>query len=218
MIGATDLDDSLLLGRAARHADGAHDGLGAAAEHTEFLDVGHALVDLLRDEELRLMEQTGHGAAVLDELDRLFLDGGIVAAQDGGTASLQEVDILVAVKVVHVRAFSLDDAHGERLVESEVVLHAAGDVLLRLRGDGFGLGALLVVVVLADVLISLLGDAVNGLGGELFQALIDLLCVSPASDAVTGFLFALKFGISDFHFALRINFLTLKLYQRFSAL
>ena len=114
------------------------------------------------------MEQTGHGAAVLDELDRLFLDGGIVAAQDGGTARLQEVDILVAVKVVHVRAFRLDDAHGERLVESEVVLHAAGDVLLRLRGDGFGLGALLVVVVLADVLISLLGDAVNGLGGELF--------------------------------------------------
>ena len=208
MIGAADLDDSLILGRAARHTDGAHDGLGAAAEHTELLDIGHALVDLFCDEQLRLMEQTRHGAAVLDELDRLFLNGGIVAAEDGGAARLQEVDVLVAVQIVHIGAFRLDDAHREGLVESEVVLNAAGDILLRLCGDGFGLRALLVVVVGANVLVCLFGDTVNGLIGELFQTLIDLLRISPAGDAVTGFLLAFELGVSDFHFALRINFST----------
>ena len=199
VIRAADFDDSLLLGRAACDSERAHNGLRAAAEHTEFLDVGHTLVYLFRDEQFRLVEQTRDGAAFLDELDGLFLHRGIVAAEDGGSARLQKVDILVPVYVIHIGAFRLDHTHRERLVEGKVVLNAAGDILLGFGGDGLGLRALLVIVVFADVLVCLFRNAVNGLGSELFQALVDFLRIRPARYAVTGFLFAFQLGVSDFH-------------------
>ena len=83
-------------------------------------------VDLLSEQKLTLMEQAGYRAAVIKKLNDLLSYGSIVAAEDGRTACLQEVIVLVAVKVIKERALSLGYANRERIVESEVVLNAAG--------------------------------------------------------------------------------------------
>ena len=62
VVGAADLDDVLLAGERARHADGGHDRLGAGAEHAEHLDGRHEPVDELGQLELVLVEQAGHRA------------------------------------------------------------------------------------------------------------------------------------------------------------
>ena len=199
VICAADLDDSLLLGRASRDTDRSHDRLGAASEHTEFLDIGHVLVDLLRDQQFRLVEQTGDGSALLDQLDRLFLHRREVAAQNGRAARLQEVDVLVAVDVGEICPLRLGHAHREGLVEGEVVLNAARNILFGFRGDLLGLGALDVIVFGAYLFVFLFGNAVNILIGEFFETLIDLLSVCPARDAVMRLSLAGKSGISYLH-------------------
>ena len=51
-----------------------------AAQHTEHFHVRHVLVDFLRDEKLRLMQQTGNRTAGVDQLDSRFFDRCVVAA------------------------------------------------------------------------------------------------------------------------------------------
>ena len=65
VVCAADLDDALFAGSYARNAQRGHDGFGARAEHAEHFNVGHVLVDLACDEHLRLMQQTGYGAALV---------------------------------------------------------------------------------------------------------------------------------------------------------
>ena len=85
---AADLDDALLAGRDARDAHRRHHGLRAAAEHTEHLDVRHMPVDLFRDHQLGFVQQTCHRAALVQQLDDLFPDDGIVAAENCRAAGL----------------------------------------------------------------------------------------------------------------------------------
>lgn len=100
------------------------------------------LVDFFCEKEFGFVEQTGYGAAFVQEFEDLFSDCGIVAAENGGTARLQEVDVLVAVDVIKVSTIRLCHANGERIVERKVVLDAAGDKLFGFRDNLFGFGAL----------------------------------------------------------------------------
>ena len=65
------------------------------------------LIDFLGEQKLPLMEQAGYGAALVKKRDDLFSYGSIVAAEDRRTACLQEIVVLVAVKVIEERALSL---------------------------------------------------------------------------------------------------------------
>ena len=88
VIRAADLDDALFARRNARDAKRRHDGLRAAAEHTEHFNVRHMLIDLFCDHQLRFVEQTRHRAALVQQFNHLFPDDGIVAAENCRAAGL----------------------------------------------------------------------------------------------------------------------------------
>ena len=90
------------------------------------------------------MEEAGDGAGLLDDLGDLLAQRRVVAAEHRGAAGLEEVDVLVAVDVPEMRALGLLDGQRERVVEGEVVLHAAGDELHRLVGQLLAAAAVLV--------------------------------------------------------------------------
>ena len=183
VIRTADFDDAFMLGCATCHADCRHNGFRARAEHTEHLASGHQFVYLFCKKKFAFVEKSRHGAAMIEQFEHLFSDGLEVAAQNGRTACLKEVDVLIAVTVVKIRAFRLVHAHRERIVESKVVLHSAGDVLLCFRRDLFGFGALCVKVV-ENIFQSVFRYAIYRLVGKVFQFLIDLLCVFPFGNAV----------------------------------
>ena len=199
VVCTADLDDPLVLGCASRDTDSRHDGFGTAAEHTEFLNVRHVLVDLFRNQKFSLVEKTGNGTAFLDQLYRLVPYRGEVASQYRGTARLKEIDILVTVNVGQVSTLCFDHTHRERLVECKVVLNSAGDIFFRLGSDRFGFGALFVEVLRYYLVVLVLGNAVDVCIGKLLETFVDLFGVSPSGDAVTCFLFALEFGICNLH-------------------
>ena len=88
VVRAADLDDALFARGNARDAQRRHDGFRAASQHAEHLDVRHVPVDLLRDHQLGLMQQTCYRAAFVQQLNDLFPDDGIVAAEDRRAARL----------------------------------------------------------------------------------------------------------------------------------
>ena len=184
VICAADLDDALCLCGAACNTDSSHNGLSARTEHTEHLDVGHMFVDLLSEQELTLVEQTGYRAAVIKKLNDLLSHGSIVAAEDCRAACLQEVVVLVAVKVIKERAFSLGHANREGIVESEVVLNAAGDILLCLGGDRLRLCALGLEII-ENVFKCLFGNTIDRLRSELVKLMVNGLCVFPFADSIS---------------------------------
>ena len=183
VIRAADLNDALFPRGDAGDAQGGHHRLGAGAKHAEHLHIGHVAVDFPRDEHFRLVEQTRNGAAFVEQLKHLFPYDRIVAAQDGGAAGLQEVDVLVAVLVVEVSSLGFGHTHGKRLVEGQIVLDAAGDILLRLLIYGAGLGALLVIILQNYIVIVVVRHLPNGLIGECLELGIDLLRIVPSADA-----------------------------------
>ena len=140
-------------------------------------------VDLFRDHKLGFVQQTCHRAAFVQQLDDLFPDDGIVAAEDRRAAGLQEVNVLVAVLVVEIRAVGPRHAHGKRLVEGQIVLDSAGDILLRLLVHGFGRFALLVKIVQDHIVVILVRDLPDGLAGQRLEPRVDLVGIVPTADA-----------------------------------
>ena len=183
MIGTADLNDALFPRGDAGDAQGGHHCLGAGAQHPEHLYIGHVAVDLPGDEHLRLVEQARDGAALIEQLKDLFPDHGVIAAQDGGAAGLEEIDVLVAVLVVEVSALGLGHAHGKGLIKGQIVLHAAGDILLGLLIYRPGLGTLLIVILQDHIIIILVRHLPNGLVSEGLELGIDLLGIVPSADA-----------------------------------
>ena len=96
---------------------------------------GHEAVDQLGQLQLVFVEQAGHRAAGLQQLEDLLAHGRVVAAQHGRAAGLQEVDVAVAVHVPQVGAVGFLDRQREGIVEGQVVLHAAGDDLFGFVGQ-----------------------------------------------------------------------------------
>ena len=88
VIRAADLDDALFARRNARDAKRRHDGLRAAAEHTEHFNVRHMLIDLFCNHQLGLVQQTCHRAAFVQQFNHLFPDDRIVAAENCRAAGL----------------------------------------------------------------------------------------------------------------------------------
>ena len=93
------------------------------------------LVDFLCEKELTLVEKACYGAAGVEKLHNLLTNGLVVTAEDCGAACLKEVYVLIAVEVVEVGTLCLSYADGEGIVEGEIVLYTAGDVLLCLGCD-----------------------------------------------------------------------------------
>ena len=81
VVRAADLDHPLLAGEGARAADGRHHALGAGAEHAEHLAGRHEPAHELRQLELVLVEEAGHGAGLLDDLRDLAAHRLVVAAE-----------------------------------------------------------------------------------------------------------------------------------------
>ena len=185
VVGAADLDHPLLAGEGPRAADGRHHALGAGAEHAEHLARRHEPVHQLGQLELVLVEEAGDRARLLHHFGDLAPDRLVVAAEDGRPARLQEVDVLVAVDVPEVGALGLLDRQRERVVEGEVVLHAAGDELHRLVGELLAAAALLVEV--AEVAVhDVAADGTQRPGDEVVQPPVDVGDVRVAADGVAG--------------------------------
>ena len=100
MISPSDLDDPLVIRRDPCNTQRCHNRLCAGTQHAEHLHVRHVLIDFLSDEHFRFVKQSGHRAAGIEQVDDLLPYYWIVAAQDGRTARLQEVDIFVTVLIV----------------------------------------------------------------------------------------------------------------------
>ncbi len=183
VICAAYLDDVLLSGGDTRDTLGCHNSLCAGAEHTEHLNIGHMLVYLACYQHLRLVQKSGYRAALVEKLYDLLAYGGVVAAENSRAACLQEVNILVAVLIVEICAVCLCHAHGEWLVEGEVVLHAAGDIFLALLKDSVRLLALLIVILENYVVVIIVIYLPDRLTGEVFQSCIDLIGVVPSAYA-----------------------------------
>ena len=66
------------------------------------------------------------------------------------------------------------------------MLYAARYVLFGLSGNGFGLCALYVVIILADIRIFFIGNAEYVLIGKFFEFCVEVLGARPAGYAVVG--------------------------------
>ena len=72
-----------------------------------------------------------------DQFQHLLLHCRIVAAQYGGSAGLEKVDVPVAILVVKVGSFCPVKYNGERVVKGQVVLNASRDVFFCLFDNRF---------------------------------------------------------------------------------
>ncbi len=130
VVGAADLDDPFLAGVGAGQAHRTHHRLGAGAEQAQHLHRRHAGADQFGQLDLVFVQQAGHRAALVQHRLHVFAQFRRIGPEQGRAAGLQEVDIAVAVDVGQVRALGAVHGQRERMVERQVVLHAAGDHLL----------------------------------------------------------------------------------------
>ena len=75
------------------------------------------------------MEESRDRPVLPDHLNDLVRDRLIVASQEGGSPGLKIVHIAVAVHIVKVGAFRLVNGKREGVVEGQVVLDTAWDIL-----------------------------------------------------------------------------------------
>ena len=73
------------------------------------------------------MEKTCGRAAILKELNNLISYNIVVRADDCGAACLKEVVIFITVNIIKPVALCLYHNNRERIVESKIVLNAAGN-------------------------------------------------------------------------------------------
>ena len=186
MISAAHLDDVLMAGSQTGHTHSAHAGLCTGTQHTEHLYGRNTVGDLLGQLVLIFMEQTGGRTAIVQQFLNLLLHYIVVRAQDGGTAGLQEVVILVAVNIVELSTLGLGHYDGERIVKRQVVLHTAGNDLFRLGDHRLRLRALLVEVFFFILLQCSRADGINRLFDERVQLSGDLRCIKILRNCKSG--------------------------------
>ena len=186
VVGTAHLQDVLFAGGKTGHTDGAHAGLRARAEHTEHVDGGDAVGDLLAKFVLALMEQTGGGTAGVQKIDDRFTDDGVVGTEDGRAAGLEQVVVLVAVDVIEFGAFRLGKDQREGVVEREIVLDAAGDDRLGFVDHHFGLLALFAVVFGLVLSQDFRLDGIDGALDELVEFLVDPVGIRILGDCKSG--------------------------------
>ncbi len=117
VVGAANLDHHLLAGERPSAAHCCHDTLFARAERPVHFDVWHVLVNDLCQLQLVLVKQAGHRPRLAHDGINLFTHRRVVAAEYGGPASLQKIDVDVAVAVSQVRALGFVDCQRKRVVE-----------------------------------------------------------------------------------------------------
>ena len=117
------------------------------------------------------MEQSGGRAAGVQAVNYLIADNLRVGAEHRGAARLKEVIVLIAVNIVQLGAVRLGENEREGVVEGQIVLDAAGDVVHRLVDHRLGLLTLF-RIVLVLVLLELFGC--NDVR-RLFDQLVKLL-------------------------------------------
>ena len=184
VISAAHLEYLPFAGGKASDTDSGHAGLGARAEHTEHINIGDKVDYLLAEFVLILMEKAGGRAAGIEQLDDLLTHCGGIAAQNGGAARLQEVKVSVAVDIIEICALSLGKDEGERIVESEVVLNAAGNDLLCFLDHLLRGRALLLKILGAVILKSFRLDRIDRLLNKCVKLLSNKLSVGVIDDSV----------------------------------
>ena len=107
VIAAFHLDDAIAAGSGASQADGVHGAFRAAIAETNHLD-GKALADFLGEFPFEIMRHAEHGAGAEFRLHRLDHRGMAMSGHQRAEAKI-EVEILVAVDIVNVSAFSIAD-------------------------------------------------------------------------------------------------------------
>jgi predicted methyltransferase len=169
------------------NAERGHDRLRAGAEHPEHFHVRHVLVDFFGQKHFRFMQKTGDRSAGIEKFKDLLSHFRIVASENRRPACLQEIDVGIAVLVGQVRAVCRSHAHRERLVEGQVVLHAARDIFLSFFVDGMGLPAFLIIVFQDDVVVIIVVHFPDRLACKIFELSIDFIRIIPAADAAVHF-------------------------------
>ena len=185
VVGAADLDHPFPAGVGAGQADGTHDRLGAGGQHAEHLHRRHIAAHQFGELDLVLVQQAGDRAAFTQHLHDLFLHHRVVAAQQGRAASLEEVDVAIAVDVFQVRANGAFHGQGEGVVEGQVVLHTAGNHVGGLLGEA--LGSLATLLEITEHLVHVLAaNRADRLFDQRLEAGIDDVRVRPVGDAGGG--------------------------------
>ncbi len=178
VIRTADLDDPALAGIRARQAHRAHHRLGSRTEQAHHLHRRHAGADQLGQFDLVFVQQSGHRSALVQHLVDACAQRRWVGAEQGRAAGLQEIDVAVVVDVGQVGALGAAHRQRERVVEGQVVLHAAGNHPL--RGVAQLLGALAALLEVAHHLVHAIApDRPHRLFDQRIEAAIQLVHIGP---------------------------------------
>ena len=169
VVSAAHFQDIFIFGSKSCHTNRRHARLGARTEHTEHIDRRHIVDNLFGKLVFILVEQTGGRTAVIQQLNNLFAHGGRVGAQNGGTAGLQKVEILVAVNIIQLHAAGFGENQREGIVKRKVVLYAAGDCFFCFINHFLGLFAFFTVIFGFIFLQSVRTNGINRLFNQIIQ-------------------------------------------------
>ena len=106
--------------------------------HPEHVHPGYMIADKLSDLQLVFMEEPGGRPCGGNQIQDLFLYSRIIAAQNGGTAGLQEIDMPVSILIIEIGTFGPVKNNGVRIVKGQVVLDATRDYFFCLFDNCFG--------------------------------------------------------------------------------
>ena len=113
------------------------------------------------------MKQPRHRSAGVEQVDDLFPDHRIITAQDRRSACLQEIDVFIAVLVIQICSIRFSHTHRKRLVECQVMLHTARDILLGFLVYGLRPLALLIEIFHHHIIIIIIIHLPDRLAGQV---------------------------------------------------
>ena len=113
VVAAAELDGHVAAGEAARQADGAHHGLGAAADEAHLVEVRHARQEGLGQQHLAAAGGAEAGALV-HGLERRGVHLGVGVAQDERAPAQAPVDVRLAVLVGEAAALRRPEEQRDR--------------------------------------------------------------------------------------------------------
>ena len=112
-----------------------------------------------------------------------FTDYRIIAADDGGTAGLQQIVVFITVQVVELGAFGLGNHNREGVVKGQIVLHTAGNDFSCFCDHFLGTGAFLVKIFCFVLFEFVLADRIDRFLDQFIQLSGYIRCVQILIDS-----------------------------------